>query len=93
MKKIPIFIEQIYEYDLVIEEHKYTLYFSNESQWTEKCKGKICFEYNDTGNEIKFTQKQKGILDYMELSCLSIILRFISIENKEDYKFAELKEF
>lgn len=90
MEKIPIFIDRVHEHDIIVEDDKYTLYFSSNSIWASNVRGTICFEYKDTGNGVKFTQKKKGNLDYSDLSYITIILRFI---DKRMYEFAELKNF
>jgi len=79
----PLFINGSHDYDLKVEDDKYTLYYSNSAFWYEHIRGTIAFELENTGSGYKITQQKKKFLDYSEICLLSFLLR---LEIK-DYKF------
>lgn len=75
--KTVIFEDGKHEYDFEQEDNKYTLYYSDNGEWTYP--GEIAFEIEDTGNYINFKDLK---LDYSEISQLYILLKFLCAKTK-----------
>ena len=70
-----------YEYDLTIEDGKYTLYHNHSEYWQERIRGTVAFEMIDTGNDWKYKAEKKGVLNYSESFYMYLILAL-----EKDYK-------
>ena len=73
----------IHDYTIVMDDTKnetaFTLYRSNNSEWSSKCRGKKCFKIIDDGNGLIFPKKLSSKrLEYIEAAELLISLHFIN---------------
>lgn len=94
MKKYQVWIENDprsnnleYDYDIVKNDKKIDLNYSNSTDWSESVQGKICATLEDDGNGVGIVYGKKKIrLDYnefRELKCL------ILLENEEHIEIRE----
>ena len=80
MKKV--LVDNIYEFDLLIEDNEYTLYYNHSDVWCSNIKGIVAFKCVNTGNGYKVKSfKKKNFIEYDEAFYLYLIL---SLE--KDYK-------
>ena len=79
-KKIVIF-DNDYQYDLTIEDGKYTLHHNHSEYWQDYVRGTVAFEAEDTGNELKFKTEKKNQFNYSETFYMYLILAL-----EKDYK-------
>jgi hypothetical protein len=76
-----ILFEDAYEYDLTIEDGKYSLYYNNSEYWQQDVRGTLAFEMINNGNEWRFKTKKKNTLNYSESFYMYLILAL-----EKDYK-------
>jgi hypothetical protein len=79
MKKI--FFDGEYQYDLLVEDHKYTLYYNNSEYWQSDIRNTVAFKVINDGNGYRGTFDKKGRIDYSEAFYLYLILAL-----EKDYK-------
>ena len=78
-----------YDYDIVENNGKIELKYSNSSDWSENIMGSICAKLIDDGNGIKIKLGDKKIkLSYNELRELKCLLL---VENDEHIEIRETK--
>jgi hypothetical protein len=69
-----IFVDGEYDYDLVIEDNQYKLFYSNAEHWTHK--GELVLGLEDDGEGYKLIKPldEKNRIDYSEAEELYILL-------------------
>jgi len=84
-----------YDYDIVENDKKIELKYSNTSDWSENIVGNICAKLKDDGDYIKIKIGNKKIkLDYnefLELKCLILAENDEHIEIRETNNIKMLK--
>lgn len=79
MKK-PIFVDDTHDYDLLVNNDNYTLFYSEGEQWTSNTRGKIAMEIVDTGNGFEIVEAKLSDVnhfDYSEMLFVSILTKII----------------
>lgn len=79
MKK-PIFVDDIHDYDLLVNNDNYTLFYSEGEQWTSNTRGKIAMEITDDGNGFYIVEPKLSDgnhFDYSEMLFVSILTKII----------------
>ena len=90
--KQPIFLDGEHDYDLLIENSKYSLFYSGGSQWSDDTKNELALSILDDGNGLEISKPyNKKSLNYMQASQLYIILRYLEMEQKSTYEIGILK--
>ena len=83
-----------YDYDIVENDNKIELSYSNSSYWSEYVQSKICATLKDDGNGIAIKVGDKKIsLDYNELRELKCLLLFENDEHIEIRETNTIKKF
>jgi hypothetical protein len=78
--KNPIFVDDTHDYDLLIDNDVYTLFYSEGEQWSSNTRGKIAMEINDTGNGFEIIEgkpRTQNHFDYDEILFVSILTKII----------------
>ena len=69
-----IFFDDEHQYNLHVENGKYTLYYNNSDIWCSDVRNTVAFEmYNDC-NRYSFKTNKKNRLDYSEAMYMYVIL-------------------
>jgi hypothetical protein len=79
--------EGVHEYTIVVEDtdkgEKFSILTSNGEQWSSHARNELQLSFINDGNGIKFDRKLKS-LDYSELCCLRLLIKFENIMNGND---------
>jgi hypothetical protein len=83
-----------YDYDIVENDRKIELKYSNSSDWSENIVGNFCAKLKDDGNGVKIKLGDKKIkLDYNELTQLKCLLLYENDEHIEIRETNNIKMF
>lgn len=90
MEKYYVINEQDEIEYLIFEEETnkgvlYSLFYSENKEWTEQTKGKLIMTAENDGNDIKFTPTIKKTMDFAELFELNIMLAYIRKDDREKF--------
>lgn len=88
MKK-EIFIDGRHEYNVIVEEDTYSLFYSPDEAWTRP--NELVMKVEDDGNGFKIKQRRKSRLDYDEAVELSILFKLIYLIRNEKFEMVESK--
>lgn len=88
MKK-EIFVNGRHDYNLTVDGNTYTLLYSSDEAWTRP--NTVVMSVTDTGDDYKFNQLKKGILNYSESVELNILLKVIYLLRDEKFEIVDTK--
>jgi len=84
-----IFINGVHEHNYKQEGNKHTLYYSLSAEWSEHCRGKVCFEIEETADGFKLPSTE---IDSSEAEYLQILLACADRKFKRKITIGKIKK-
>jgi hypothetical protein len=85
-----ILVDGVFDYNLIIDDNRYCLHYSNAEHWHYKGELILGLEDDENGFKMVVPLEKKGRINYAEAECLYILL---SAVKESKIEVVEVKKF